>query len=52
MIKLLTLLMKKILDSQDYIITIKNAIESGLLLMTEPDKPTSKNQRYYKNINI
>ena len=52
MIKLLTLLMKKILDSQDYIITIKNAIEAGLLLMTEPDKPTFKNQRYYKNINI
>lgn len=31
---------------------LKPAIKSGLILMTEPDKPTSKNQGYYKNINI
>lgn len=31
---------------------LKPAIEDGLILMTVPDKPTSKNQRYYKNINI
>ena len=25
------------------------AIEAGLISMTEPDKPTSRNQRYFKN---
>lgn len=27
---------------------LKPAIEAGLIGMTIPDKPTSKNQRYYK----
>ena len=27
---------------------IKPALEAGLITMTEPDKPTSKNQRYFK----
>lgn len=31
---------------------LKPAIEAGLICMSEPSKPTSKNQRYYKNIDI
>lgn len=27
---------------------LKPAVENGLIKMTEPDNPTSKNQRYYK----
>ena len=27
---------------------LKPAIENGLIKMTEPENPTSRNQRYYK----
>lgn len=31
---------------------LKPAIDAGLICMSNPSKPTSKNQRYYKNIDI